>query len=281
MQKVKILCAVLCCAAVLTASACGKTEPNTTTEPQTTVPATEAFAQTTHEEVSAESVTAAESTGGEESTQAREITLKDGLNSTDVEEVLAFYKLAAAKNDTNKYTKKLTLVSIDGGEGGVGSLVSSFEPIAQKAVENNSVTNDPLPGDYKNIRPTDWQSVTAVSDGTYTTITVKVVPQTDGANGKLLEGTVGRSMSVLDGISTAVDEMPGVSADFENGKVELEYLNPTIRVKIDNRTGEFVKGGCQWSYRVHPTLYVLDAKVLIVNVHLKNATGYVDYVVTY
>ncbi|MDD6061996.1 MAG: hypothetical protein PUB99_05210 [Oscillospiraceae bacterium] len=282
MHKAKIFCAVPCCAAILTASACGKTEaPQTTAEPQTSVQPVKTSAPAQSGEVPSAAVTDVEGTSEEESTQPVEIHLEDGLNSTDVAQVLAFYKLAAAKNDTNKYTKKLTLVSIDGGEGRIGSLVSYFEPIAQTAVKNNSVTNDPLPGDYKNIRPSDWQSATAVSDGTYTTITVKVVPQTDGADGKLLEGSVGRSMSVLDGIPTAVAAMPGVSADFENGKVELEYLNPTIQVKINNRTGEFVQGGCKWYYRVHPTLYTLDGKVLGMKVHLKNATGYVDYTVTY
>lgn len=279
----KIFCAVLCCAAVLAASACGKAEPSATTEPLTMAqleqpPVSEPEeTQTT----GAQTESAVESSTEQEQTEPAEIRLQDGLNSTDIAEVLAFYKLAAAKNDTNKYTKQLTLVSIDGGEGRVGSMVSYFEPIAQKAVNNNSVTDDPLPGDYKNIRPSDWASATAVSDGTYTTITVKVVPQTDGPNGKLLEGSVGRTMSVLDGVSTAVDEMPGVSADFDNGKVELEYLNPTMQVKIDNRTGAFVKGGCRWHYRVHPTLYSLDAKVIGFKVHLQNATGYVDYTVTY
>lgn len=281
-NKRKVFCAVLCCVAILSASACSKQDaPDATTEPKVMAQSEQT---TVSEQAPAENSVAEavdENTSEEATSEPIEVRLQDGLNSTDVAEVLAFYKLAAAKNDTNKYTKQLSLVSIDGGEGRVGSLVSYFEPIAKKALANNSVTGDPLPGDYKHIRPEDWQSATAVSDGTYTTITVKVVPQTDGADGKLLEGSVGRSMSVLDGIPTAVAAMPGVSADFENGEVELVYLNPSIQVKVDNRTGEFVRGGCRWYYRVHPTLYKLDGKVLGMKVHLKNATGYVDYTVTY
>ena len=274
---------VLCCAATVTVSGCGKAEPEaiTDTVTETTMQSvTEAVTQTEVFETETQQPETTECSDPE-TTEKAEITLEAGLNSTDIAEVLEFYKLAAAKNDTCKYTKTLGLVEIDGGEGMLGSAVSFFEPIAKKAVEKNSVTDDPLPGDYKNIRPADWQSAEAVSDGTYTTIKVKVVPQTDGADGKLLEGTVGRSMSVLDGIQTAVDELSGVSADFENGRVELEYLNPVIEVKVRNATGEFVQGGCRWYYRVHPTLYHLDAKVLTFNVHLQGATGFVDYTVTY
>ena len=108
-----------------------------------------------------------------------------------------------------------------------------------------------------------------------------VVPQTDDAYGKEFEGPVGRSMTVLNGMAAAIDEMPGVSADFGNGQVEVQYQNPTIRVRIDNRTGAFVPGTCTWSYRVHPVLTSLDAKVLAFKVHLQGANGYIDYTMSY
>ena len=217
----------------------------------------------------------------EESTQTPEITPEAGLNSTDVEEVLAFYKLAAAKNDTRKYTKTLNLISLNGGEGKVGSYVHVFEPIAKKAVAKYTVTDDPLPGKYATIRPEDWKSASAVSDGKTTTIRVQVVPQTDGAKGKAFEGPVGRSMTVLDGVDQAVNEMAGVSADFDNGRMRIEYQNPTITVKVDNRTGAFIPGSCKWYYRVDTVLESLDAKVLAFNVHLQNASGVIDYTVSY
>ena len=276
----------LVCALLMLSAACGKTQPQApaeetaalqtqTTEADTTVPVSR-----TNDEPVSEAETDVFVTE-EESTEPAEITLEAGLNSTDVAEVLAFYKLAAAKNDSKQYTKTLNLLSLDGGEGKVAKYVNVFEPIARKAVAKNTVTGDPLPGKYAAIRETDWKSASAVSDGNYTTIRVAVAPQTDGANGKAFEGPVGRSMTVLDGVDQAINEMPGVSADFENGEVKIEYQNPTITVKVDNRTGKFVEGACKWTYRVNATMVSLDCKVLAWSVHLQNASGVIDYTISY
>lgn len=292
MKRTKRMTALLCAALLLTCTACGKAETQTTTVPaaQTTetaetaassVPATETSALQVPEDEVTEAAQTQTSETEEASTERAEITLEAGLNSTDVEEVLAFYKLAAAKNDVKQYTKTLDLISLDGGEGKVASYVNVFEPIAKKAVAKNTVTDDPLPGKYTRIRPEDWKSASAVSDGKTTTIRVQVAPQTDGANGKAFEGSVGRSMTVLDGVDQAVNEMPGVSADFENGNVEIEYLNPSVTVKVDNRTGKFIPGSCRWYYRVRATMVSLDAKVLAFNVHLQNASGLIDYTISY
>lgn len=276
----------LACALLMLSAACGKTEPQTpeeetaalqtqTTEADTTVPVSQTNDEPVSEAETDVSVTE------EESTEPAEITLEAGLNSTDVAEVLAFYKLAAAKNDAKQYTKTLNLLSLDGGEGKVAKYVNVFEPIARKAASKNTVTGDPLPGKYAAIREADWKSASAVSDGNYTTIRVAVAPQTDGANGKAFEGPVGRSMTVLDGVDQAINEMPGVSADFENGEVKIEYQNPTITVKVDNRTGKFVEGACKWTYRVNATMVSLDCKVLAWGVHLQNASGVIDYTISY
>ena len=290
-MRTKRMLALVCAVLLVSAAACGKTEqpPVSGTQvslAQTTLNETETEADTaayvpqTDAETPTESGTEVSATE-EASTEKAEITLAAGLNSTDVAEVLAFYKLAAAKNDTKQYTKTLNLVSLDGGEGKVAKYVNVFEPIARKAVAKNTTTGDPLPGKYAAIRPEDWKSASAVSDGTYTTIRVQVVPQTDGARGKAFEGPVGRSMTVLDGVDQAINEMPGVSADFDSGKVRIDYRNPAISVKVDNRTGKFVAGSCTWSYRVDTLLESLDCKVLAWDVHLQNAGGVVDYTISY
>lgn len=282
MKRTGRMIALLCAALLLTAS-CGKTEAQPT-EPQTQTQTAATEADTTAPVSQTEGAAEAEtdvSVTEEESTEPAEITLEAGLNSTDIAEVLEFYKLAAAKNDVKQYTKTLNLLSLDGGEGKVAKYVNVFEPIAQKAVAKNTVTGDPLPGKYAAIRPEDWKRASAVSDGTYTTIRVEVAPQTDGANGKAFEGPVGRSMTVLDGVDQAINEMPGVSADFAGGEVRIEYRNPTITVKVDNRTGKFVAGSCKWTYRVVATMVSLDCKVLAFNVHLQNAGGVIDYTISY
>lgn len=289
MKKMKRTIALLC-AVLLFCAACGKEESaeNQTTIPQNETELTETDTTAAVTETATEAkqpsetdVSATEEASVTEETSEPQITLEAGLNSTDVQEVLEFYKLAAAKNVGKQFTKTLDLLSLDGGEGKVASYVNVFEPIAKKAVAKNTVTDDPLPGQYELIRSGDWESASAVSDGTYTTIRVQVVPQTDGANGKQFSGSVGRSMTVLDGVDQAVNELPGVSADFENGEVEIAYLDPTITVKVDNRTGSFVAGTCKWTYRVRATMVSLDAKVLAFNVHLQNAKGEIDYTVSY
>lgn len=228
---------------------------------------------------SAESVTE-KSDKEEPSSAPKKIALKNGLNSTDVSEVLEFYKLAAAKNIGNHYHKQMNLISMYGGEK-YDKYISVFEPIAKKAIANNIIDDDPLPGAPQEIKVSDWKSAKAVTDGKYTTVTAEIVPQTDGANGTLYGGPVGRSICVLDGFDTAVNEMPVVSADFENGNVQIEYLNPSISVKINNSTGKFVKGHCKWHYLVHPSLYHLNGKIIGFNITIKNAEGYIDYTVSY
>ena len=289
MKFQKAICMLLCAVLVCAISACGKTAP-----PQPTAAETESAATTAANDPQTasadepvftgetETAPADETTDEASTTEEAVISLETGLESTDVAEVLAFYKLAAAKNDTKQYSKTLDLISLDGGEGKVGSYVSVFEPIAKKAIAKNSTTGgEPLPGKYSAIRVEDWQTASATTDGKTTTIRVQVAPQTDGANGREFDGPVGRSMTVLNGVQQAVDEMPGVSADFANGQVSVAYLNPTITVKVDNATGKFVPGSCKWSYRVHTLLTSLDAKVLAWNVHLQNAEGYIDYTMSY
>ncbi|MGN1169167.1 MAG: hypothetical protein ACI4RB_03505 [Acutalibacteraceae bacterium] len=209
------------------------------------------------------------------------ITATSGLQSTDKAEVLKYYQLVAAKNEKKTYKTTMTLKSLNGGSGFVGSVISAFESIAKKALDKNSTENQGVPGVPEKIKVTDWKSATAVNDGTYTTLNIQVVPQTDGPNGKVHEGTVGRSISVLDGVQAAVDQLDGFSADFENGKLALNYKNAYIKVKIKNSTGEFVKGACEWHHEVNVDIDHLEAKMGAIPLKLQGAKGVVDYKVNY
>lgn len=212
---------------------------------------------------------------------SKKISLSSGLTSTNVADVLKFYQLAAKKNADKKVLKSLVLISMDGGKTISKKAMSVFEPVAKKALEANSNKEESFPGKPDKILPSDWLSASATNDGTYTTLNIKVKPQTDGPYGKEFEGSVGRSMGVLDGFGRAIDEMSIVSADFKNGKVDIQYLNPTIKIKVKNSTGELVKGACEWYYRTHPTLYYLDGKFAVFNIHLENSNGYIDYILKY
>lgn len=211
----------------------------------------------------------------------KKITLTGGLSSTNKEEVLEYYKLVSKKNANLLFTKTLTLVSMNGGKNISQKMIDIFTPIAQKALAKNTINDEPYPGKPDKIVASDWQAAKAVNDGTYTTVYVKVVPQTDGYNGSEYEGTTGRSMGVLDGIDRALQDMGAVTVDFSKTKMTIEYQNPTIKLKVKNSTGELVKGGCEWGYSTHPYIETMDAKVLAINIHLEGAGGYINYSVKY
>ncbi len=213
----------------------------------------------------------------------KKITLTGGLSSNKKEEVLEYYKLVSKKNEKLLYQKTLTLVSIDQGKtlNISDKWMERFTSVAKKALAKNTVDNEPYPGKYENIRPSDWQSATAVNDGTYTTLNIKVVPQTDGYDGKIFEGTCGRSMSVLDGIDRALQDMVAFKVDFSNTDMKIYYQNPVIKMKVKNATGELVKGGCEWSYRTVVDIQSMDASFIGINISLKEAGGVVDYSVKY
>ncbi len=230
---------------------------------------------------SSDSGSSAKSGSSSGKTAAKEITLTSGLNSSNKAEVLKYYKLVAAKNAKGTYNSKMVMTSLDGGKGGVGALISAFKPIATAALEKNSVTIDHIPGAPNNIVESDWESAKAVNDGTYTTINIKLKTQTDGANGKSTVGTVGRTVDVLDGVQTALDELNGVSADFTNGKFSLVYDQAYVTVKVKNSTGEFVKGACKWHYRVNVNLDLLTVKVGFISATLEGGKGTIDYTISY
>lgn len=209
------------------------------------------------------------------------ITLTSGLTSTNKEEVLKYYRLVCAKNQNKTVHQTMYMTKLDGGSGLVGGAISAFEPIAKKALEKNSNDSQGLPGRPEEIQPSDWVKAKAVNDGTYTTVVVQVKDQTDGPNGKVHEGPVGRSIGVLDGVQRAIDDLNGVTADFENGKFALKYTNAYIKIKVKNSTGELVANNCEWHHTVNIMMDDLDVKVTVLKAHLHGATGSVEYSVKY
>ena len=213
----------------------------------------------------------------------KKITLTGGLNSTNKEEILEYYKLVSKKNEKVLFKKTLSLDSFSPGktlnisEG----WLDLFTKAAKRALAKNTVTNEPYPGKPENIRASDWQAAKAVNDGTNTTIYIKVVPQTDGYNGSIFEGTCGRSMSVLDGLDRALQDLPASTVDFSTAKMTIQYQNPTIKLTVSNATGELVKNGCEWKYRTVINIESIHARVAGIKIHLEEAGGIVDYSVAY
>ncbi len=211
------------------------------------------------------------------------ITVTSGLSSIDKAEILKYYQLVMAKNqkDGLGHNLNLTLVKLDGGSGGIGGLISMFEPVAKSALKDNSTPNEGLPGVPEQVRVSDIASATAVNDGRYTTVTMNIVEQTDGPYGRVNEGPVGRTIGVLDGVALAIEKINGLKADFQNGSLALHYKNPKVVIKVDNKTGSLVKGSCSWGYQVHVEIKELAVEMSVFSLTLRGTSGIVELKSTY
>ena len=198
-----------------------------------------------------------------------------GLNSSDKAEIIKFYKAAADKSKKNKKAQKLTLASLDGGSGFVGTLISSFEGIAKSALAKNSTQSEGVPGGYSKLVPSDLVSASAKSDGKYTTIKMTPKEQTDQPKSTWDKGPVGHTIGVLGDIDNALKEIPAVTIEYEGSgrTLTLTYKNPFVNVKIDNNTGKIVSGS--WGYDVHINIDNVKVK-LGLSATLKGASGVVN-----
>lgn len=200
-----------------------------------------------------------------------------GLNSTDKAEIIKFYQAAANKSAKNKKTQTLTLGDLNGGSGAVGSLISAFKPIAQKALEKNSTTSEGVPGGYSKLVASDLVSASAKSDGKYTTIKMTPKEQTDQPKSTWDNGPVGHAIGVLGDIDNALKEISAVTVTYTGSgrKLTLTYKSPFVEVKIDNNTGKIVSG--KWGYDVHITIDNVDVKIsFLPTTTLKGAYGIVN-----
>ena len=178
----RILALIMVLAMVFAFAACkGKDDNATTTEPAaaggevidngdgSTVPADASAADSTDASNDASEVSidasgkpveapsqAAGSQGGSQGGAQTGHTAK-GRTSTDAKAVVAFYNKAVKASVKNppkgKQTMKLEKLE---GTGGLGKILGSFEGIAKKALEKNSIDSNFIPaGDLGDVLPTD------------------------------------------------------------------------------------------------------------------------------
>ena len=295
MAMKKLLAVCMAALMVLAFAACGSKE----TEPEVTEPEiTEAIIEgdtlavddTTAEAETdaAEEVTDAAQEETPSATEKAEVTEAPAEETTEEanktpetkEEIVEFYKAAAAASDKAgvKTSNVMKLESLDGGSGGVGAFVNLLEPIVRNTLEKNSSTDDHITGGYQNLTADDVASATATNDGKYTTVTINLKEQTDGMNGKSKEGHVGHGISVLDGMQQAVDQLSGLDVDASGGTLAIRYNNAQIKVKVDNATGRIVSG--TWSYKVNVTIDNVVGKIGIIKVTLKGASAVISQTIT-
>ena len=263
-------------------AACAKTEEPTTEAPTEATTEEVVTEEATSEDVSAEDVTAEPASGEdatEEATSEEETTeAAKGLNSTDAEEIVAYYNAARKATEGHAPAGKqtMTLAALDGGSGLVGNIVSAFEGIAKSALEKNSTSTDYIPAhDHDDVKASDVRNAKATSDGKYTTITFDVVEQSANASTKGGDGSVGRAIGVLDGIDSALKELSGVTVSDGIQNIKLTYKNAKVTAKIDESTGRIVGG--TWQYRVDINVSSITIKIGILSATLKGVYGAVDY----
>lgn len=222
-----------------------------------------------------------------EDTTVPETTLPPVSLSSDnpaewtTEEIVEFYKTAAinSKNQKSVEKKNLSEMVVKDGDGWLKTLVEWVTPILVFALEKSESEFDGITGGYENLVPEDVQSAKAYKSGNYIVVEMKMKEQTDGPHGDRYSGSVGHAISVLGDIS-AVSEALGdkLVIDFDNAKLTLRYVNPTVKVKINDK-GIIEKG--TWSYTIDvqvANLYVAAVR-LPFSATVESAYGSVDYTV--
>ena len=295
----KILAILLAAVMVFAFAACGgKTEEDTTTtttdlfadfeDDTTAAPAEDSTAAPAEDSTAApaDATTAPAAAGttaaaGESTTAAESTTAPSaGLNSTNAEEVVAYYNAAVKKtNDSKKAPKGHSTMKLDGeitGDGAIGAILKVLSPAAEKALAKNSVETDYIPGKGM-LKASDVTKAQASSKNGVTTIVIQLKDQTDGPDGDSKNGgPVARGIDTLGSIESALKEL---GAEITEGRetVKLTYTNAYIKCTIDESTG-MVTGGT-WHYLVK--VFVGDAKAKLgISANLKNLKAAVDYTVS-
>ena len=198
------------------------------------------------------------------------------------EEIVAFYKAAAAKSKTKvKSTeyKNLREMVVNDGDGFIGTLVEIVTPFLVTALEDSQVEFDGITGGYDKLEVTDASSMKAYKSGNYTVIEMTMKDQIDGAHGERYSGTVGHAISVVGDLAEVEKALPMLDIGFDEAVFRLHYKNAKLKVKI-NENGIIEKG--TWSYEIYITasnLYV-GGKRLPLSATVESGYGTVDYVIT-
>lgn len=192
------------------------------------------------------------------------------------EEIIEFYKAAAAKTHPTAKSTQVYVIDeliLNDGDGALAFFVKILEPAIASVVEKNALEFDGLTGGFKNLTADDAQSVKAYKSGEYTVIEMTMKPQTDPIRADAQSGTVGHAISVLGDISLVLAEFPQFDVDVENADIDIHYVNPTVKVKI-NKDGMIEKG--TWKYTCDPEIRNLD----ISGIMIKRADAKIDYIIT-
>lgn len=192
------------------------------------------------------------------------------------EEIIDFYKEAAEKSNSGaKSTQVMVLeeLIINDGDGALGFFIKILEPAIASVIEKNALDFDGITGGFTNLEPSDAKSIRAYKSGNYTVVEMTMNNQTDGIHANEFEGSVGHAISVLGDISKVLAEFPQFKVDVENADIKVNYVNATVKVKI-NQNGIIEKG--TWKYTCDPEIKHLDISGIMID----KADAKIDYIIT-
>lgn len=192
------------------------------------------------------------------------------------EEIIDFYKKAAEKSNPNaKSTQVMVLdeLIINDGDGALGFFIKILEPAIASVIEKNALDFDGITGGFTKLEPSDAKNIKAYKSGNYTVIEMTMNNQTDGIHANEFEGSVGHAISVLGDISKVLAEFPQFKVDVENADIKVNYVNATVKVKI-NQNGVIEKG--TWKYTCDPEIKHLDISGIMID----KADAKIDYIIT-
>lgn len=192
------------------------------------------------------------------------------------EEIIDFYKKAAEKsNPSAKSTQVMVLdeLIINDGDGALGFFIKILEPAIASVIEKNALDFDGITGGFTKLEPSDAKNIKAYKSGNYTVVEMTMNNQTDGIHANEFEGSVGHAISVLGDISKVLAEFPQFKVDVENADIKVNYVNATVKVKI-NQNGVIEKG--TWKYTCDPEIKHLDISGIMID----KADAKIDYIIT-
>lgn len=192
------------------------------------------------------------------------------------EEIIDFYKKAASKSNPNAKSTQVMVLNelvINDGDGALGFFIKILEPAIASVVKKNAFDFDGITGGFANLTVDDAQSIKAYKSGDGTIVEMIMKPQTDGVHGKEYEGSVGHAITVLGDVSKVLAEFPQFEVDLDNADVDVHYVNPTVKVKI-NKDGIIEKGS--WQYTCDPEI----RNITISGITIRKADAKIDYIIT-
>lgn len=283
----KIIALLTAISLIMLLASCGKE-----TEPQTAIPEATSSVEETETEAFNSDISVVTPTikttddsavniieDGSET--ASESTAETSLSASDPsqwtkEEIVEFYKVAAEKSHPSAKSTQVYVINeliLNDGDGALAFFVKILEPAIASVVEKNATEFDGITGGFRNLTAEDAQSVKAYKSGEYTVIEMTMKPQTDPIRADAQAGTVGHAISVLGDIALVLEQFPQFDVDVENADIDIHYVNPTVKVKI-NKDGIIEKG--TWKYTCYPDIKNLD----ISGIMIKKADAKIDYIIT-